>query len=100
MYQEKYAEAEKWMREAMDTAVRVAGPESQDAAGEEYNLACLEARTRRPDAALSHLNHAVEHGLNSGALSQMAVDPDLKSLHGNPRFTQLVAQAKERTAKH
>jgi tetratricopeptide (TPR) repeat protein len=99
-HQGQFAEAEKWMREAIDKAVLVLGPESREAAGTEYNLACVEARTGRPSAALSHLNHAVEHGLDSGALSHMAADPDLKSLHGNPRFKQLVAQAQERAVKH
>ncbi|HKF20973.1 MAG TPA: tetratricopeptide repeat protein, partial [Candidatus Angelobacter sp.] len=96
----QYTEAERWMREANETAVRVLGPESPDAASAEYYLACIEALTGRPDAALSHLNHAIEHGLPMNDLRGMATDPDLKSLHGVSRFKQLVALAKERAAKH
>jgi non-specific serine/threonine protein kinase/serine/threonine-protein kinase len=99
-HQGHFAEAEKWMREAINKAALVLGTESREAAGTEYNLACVEARTGRLDAALSHLNHAVEHGLDTGALSHMAADPDLKSLHGDSRYKQLVAMAKERAAKH
>jgi eukaryotic-like serine/threonine-protein kinase len=95
-----YAEAEKWMREGIEKAVHNLGPESPDTAEAVYGLACTEALSGRPNAALSDLNHAVEHGLAAGVLLKIATDPDLKSLHGDPRFTQLVAQAKERAAKH
>lgn len=95
-----YAEAEKWMREAIEKAVQDLGPESPETAGAVYNLACIEALAGKPDAAFTHLNHAVEHGLRTNTLLGMATDPDLKSLHGDSRFTQLVALAKERTAKH
>jgi non-specific serine/threonine protein kinase/serine/threonine-protein kinase len=100
MHEGHYAEAEKWMHESIEKAVHLMGPESPEAAGTMYNLACIEARTGRPDAALSHLNHAVEHGLRRETLLVMPTDPDLKSLHGNSRFEKLVAQAKDRAAKH
>ena len=96
----RYAEAERWMQDAIEKAVRISGPESADTALAVYNLACLEALTRRPDAALSHLSHAVEHGLPTNDLLGMATDPDLKSLHGDSRFKELLAQAKEQSAKH
>ena len=65
-----------------------------------YNLACIEALNGRPDAALSDLRHAIEHGMDAGQLLGIATDPDLKSLHADSRFTQLVALAKARAAKH
>jgi tetratricopeptide (TPR) repeat protein len=95
-----YAEAERWTREGIEKAVRLLGPESPDAAEAVYGLACIEAHTGRPDAALSDLKHAVEHGLRTNTLLGMATDPDLKSLQGDARFKQLVALAKERAAKH
>jgi non-specific serine/threonine protein kinase/serine/threonine-protein kinase len=96
----RYAEAERWMREAIEESVHLLGPESPEAAEAMYDLASIEAHTGRPDAALSHLKHAVEHGLDTGTLLKMATDPDLKSLHGDSRFKQLVALAKTRAAKH
>lgn len=100
MRQGHYAEAERWMREAIEKAVRLQGPESLDAAEAAYGLAAIEALSGRPQAALGDLKHAVEHGLPARELLGMATDPDLKSLHGDSRFTQLVALANARAAKH
>jgi tetratricopeptide (TPR) repeat protein len=96
----RYPEAEKLLREIIERDVRVQGPEARDAASSAYNLACIEALTGKPQAALGDLKHAVEHGLPTKTLLGMATDPDLKSLHDDSRFKQLVAQAKERAAKH
>ncbi len=63
-----------------------------------YNLACIEALSGRPDAALSDLNRAVEHGLSTNVVLVMATDPDLKSLGTDPRFKAIVADAKRRAA--
>jgi hypothetical protein len=59
-----------------------------------YNLACYAARQGRGDEALSLLRDAVEHG--DGL--DIPTDPDLKSLHGDPRFDKLVAKVKEHAA--
>jgi tetratricopeptide (TPR) repeat protein len=99
MREGRYTEAERWMREAIEKSVRLRGSESPDAAEAVYGLACIEALSGRPDPALSDLNHAVEHGLATGLLLQIATDPDLKSLHGDPRFNQLVALAKAHASK-
>ncbi|HKD81059.1 MAG TPA: serine/threonine-protein kinase [Candidatus Angelobacter sp.] len=95
-----YAEAERCMREAIEKAVQVLGPESPDTAEVWYGLACIEALGGKTQAALRHLNHAVEHGLPTRSLLAMATEPELKPLQGDARFKQLVAQAKERAAKH
>jgi non-specific serine/threonine protein kinase/serine/threonine-protein kinase len=95
-----YAEAEKWMREAIEKSAHAQGPENPDTAEASYGLACIEALSGKPDAALGDLKHAVEHGLRKSQLLGMATDPDLKSLYGDARFKQLVAQAKEQAAKH
>jgi hypothetical protein len=47
-------------------------------------------------AALSLLREAVAHGQGL----QLETDPDLKSLHSDPRFNALVAKAKEQAAAH
>ena len=95
----RYTEAEKLMREIIEREVRVLGPEHPDTALTVYNMACLEALTNRPDAALKDLNHAVEHGLTVRQLLAIATDSDLNSLHGDPRFNQLVVVAKARASK-
>jgi non-specific serine/threonine protein kinase/serine/threonine-protein kinase len=94
----RYAEAEKLFRKTLDIRRRVLGPESPDAASSTYNLSCIAARQGRRDEALSLLREAVDHGLRPGADLGMDTDPDLKSLHGDPRFAALVAHAKERAA--
>jgi pentatricopeptide repeat protein len=50
------------------------------------------------DEAFSLLREAVDHGLPPNADLGIEKDPDLKSLHGDPRFAALVAHAQERAA--
>jgi hypothetical protein len=40
----------------------------------------------------------VDHGLPTSGDLAIDKDPDLKTLHGNPRFATLVTHAKERAA--
>jgi nitrate/nitrite-specific signal transduction histidine kinase len=56
----------------------------------------VEERTTELVAANRELE--VDHGLAPGQCLDMENDPDLKSLHGDPRFDALVAHAKERAA--
>ena len=49
----------------------------------------------RPEALLL-LRQAIDHGLPPSAAVEMENDPDLKSLHRDPRFIALVAYVKER----
>lgn len=49
-----------------------------------YNLACSEARIGRKDGALDHLERAIAAGYNNRQAIEK--DPDLESLHGDPRF--------------
>ena len=93
-----YAEAEKLYRETLDIHRRVLGPESPDTAISTYNLGCVAARRGRRDEALSFLREAVDHGLPRDVDLGIDKDPDLKSLHGDPRFDALVAYAKLRAA--
>jgi non-specific serine/threonine protein kinase/serine/threonine-protein kinase len=96
----RYIEAAKLIRETIERQVRAHGPEAPDTAEAVYNLACIEALGGETQAALEQLSHAIEHGLPGNVLLGIATDPDLNSLHGDSRFKQLVAQAKERAAKH
>ena len=93
-----YSEAEKLYRETLDIDRRVFGPDHPDTATSTYNLACIMARQGRPDEAISLLQQAVEHGLRVYTALGMDKDPDLKSLHGDPRFDALVAKARQAAA--
>jgi hypothetical protein len=97
-HEHKYTEAEKLAHEVQDTDGRVFGPRHPDTAASNYNLACIAALTGRRDEALFRLRDAVEHGLGPDLDLGMDRDSDLKSLHGDPRFKEIVADAKEHVA--
>ena len=94
----QYDEAEKLDREALDIRQRALGPDNPETAISRYGLSTIAARRGQRDKAFSLLRGAVDHGLPRNALMGIEEDPDLKSLHGDPRFDALVAQAKERAA--
>jgi tetratricopeptide (TPR) repeat protein len=93
-----YAEAEKLQRDALEIQRRIFGPEHPDTAEGVYNLAVIEEHAGKRDEALQLLHEAIEHGLPSDEALAMEDDPDLKSLHGDPRFAAIVAEVKNRTA--
>jgi serine/threonine protein kinase/tetratricopeptide (TPR) repeat protein len=98
MEEAHYAEAEKLYLETLDVQKRILGPEHPDTAITTYNLGCIAAHLNQRDKALALLREAVDHGLPVAGDLQMDKDPDLKSLHGDPRFAALVVHAKERAA--
>lgn len=55
-----------------------------------YNLACSLALMNKPKAALDTLQEALQLGYYDYAW--MAKDKDLKSLHGMPRFEEMMAE--------
>jgi hypothetical protein len=62
-----------------------------------YNLACLDARKGRADAAFANLDKAVAAGFDDGA--SLEKDPDLASLRGKPKWSSIVSgAAQNRTA--
>jgi hypothetical protein len=73
----------------------VLGPEHPSTAVSVYNLSCLAARQGRRDEALSLLRESVDHGAPAHIDLGIDQDPDLKSLHGDPRFDALVAEARQ-----
>jgi non-specific serine/threonine protein kinase/serine/threonine-protein kinase len=91
-----YQEAEKLNRRVLEARRRVFGPDHPFTASTIYNLGCLAALTGRHKEAISLLSEAVDRGLDADLDLHMDRDSDLKSLHGDPRFTALVAHAKER----
>jgi hypothetical protein len=94
----RYADAELPMREMLEIDRRVFGPEHPVTASAGYNVACILALNGNLDEALSVLRKAVDHGLQPRIDLGIEKDTDLKSLHGDSRFTALVAHAKDRAA--
>ena len=86
----RYADSEKLFRVVIDTAEKTSQPATVAEAW--YNFACAEAARGRTDEAFAYLNHAIENGLISPG--EVSADPELKSLHGDPRFDALVAEAR------
>jgi len=86
-----YADSEKMFRDVIETAGKTGQPATVAEAW--YNFACAEAARGRSDEAFADLNHAIENGLISPG--ELSGDPELKSLHSDPRFDALVAKARE-----
>jgi predicted esterase len=61
--------------------------------GPHYNLTCALARLGKLEDALTALGKSIELGYNDPA--HMREDGDLASLHGNKRFEELLAKARE-----
>ena len=94
----RLAEAEQLARQAQDLGSHVFGPQRPEAAAPSFTLACIAALAgRRPDA-LSLLRQAVDHGLGPDLALGMEKNTDLKSLHGDPAFGKIVADARQRVA--
>ncbi|MDQ3823350.1 MAG: tetratricopeptide repeat protein [Actinomycetota bacterium] len=72
----EYAEAKRRLEEALER--------HPDAGGLLYNLACAEARLGETDAALAHLERAIEvwPGFREAAMG----DPDFEAIRDDPRF--------------
>src|SRR3984885_6346185 len=87
----RYADSEKMFRDVIETAEKTDQPATVAEAW--YNSACAEAARSLPDEAFADLNHAIENGLISPG--ELSADPELKSLHSDPRFDALVAKARE-----
>ena len=85
-----YADSEKMFRNVIETAEKTSQPATVAEAW--YNFACAEAARGLPDQAFADLNLAIENGLISPG--ELSADPELKSLHGDPRFDALVATAR------
>jgi len=57
-----------------------------------YDLACVDARVGNTDAAISGLAHAFTR--RTFSKDRMLTDPDLRSIRTDPRFIQLLKQAR------
>jgi non-specific serine/threonine protein kinase/serine/threonine-protein kinase len=95
VHEARYIEAEKLQTEVVETQQRIHGPSDPATAAALYDLAGMEARAGKQDHAFRLLREAIDHGLSPAADLGIDKDPDLKSLHGNPSFQELVAHARE-----
>ena len=93
--QGRYPEAEKMYRETLAVQKRIPGRKAGSTAITTYNLACLAEAQGRRDEALSLLNEALEKDLPPTIAQDMENDEDLKSMHGDPRFVELVKRARQ-----
>lgn len=94
----KLADSERQLQRLRNIRASILGPDNSNTAVATYNLACIEARMGHTSEALSLLRTAVDHGLLPRQDLDIETDTDLKSLHGDPRFAELVAHAKERAS--
>jgi tetratricopeptide (TPR) repeat protein len=76
--EEKYAEAKERLLGALERF--------PDSAGLIYNLACAESRLGEVDAALGHLERAIE--LEAPFREYAQTDPDLEAVRADPRFAE------------
>jgi eukaryotic-like serine/threonine-protein kinase len=95
-YEGRDTEAKQLLLTTRDIQRRALGPEHPDTAISTYNLACIAARGGHVNEAFSLLRNAIDHGLPVYGDLGIDKDPDLKLLHGDPRFAGLVAHAKEK----
>lgn len=94
----QYPEVEKLLGQAIEVQKRVLGPDHRDVGASAYELAILKEHEGKNDEALELLREAIDHGLPSDDTLGIETNPDLKSLHGDPRFTALIEEIKKRAA--
>jgi len=90
--QHKNTEAHQLYASRLEAIGRTQGKDSLAEAW--YDYACAAAVAAQLDEAIDHLRQAVSLGYSDS--EHMFSDQDLKSLHGDPRFEQLVLDARQR----
>jgi eukaryotic-like serine/threonine-protein kinase len=90
--QHKDTEAHQLYATRLEAIGRTQGKDSLAEAW--YDYACAAAVAEQLDEAIDHLRQAVTLGFSDS--EHMSSDQDLKSLHGDPRFEQLVLDARQR----
>ena len=93
-YDKQFARAEALMQEIIQKASRSGEPAVLSGAW--YNFACAAAVAGHTNAATDYLRKADDLGYTD--IANMAKDKDLKSLRKDPRFTALIAKAKQPAA--
>jgi non-specific serine/threonine protein kinase/serine/threonine-protein kinase len=93
-----YMEAEMLLRHVVEIQRRDLGPDHPKTASSTFNLALAVALKGDSNEALLLLRQAVDHGLRPKLALGIETDPDLQSLHGDPRFGALVSYARQKAA--
>jgi tetratricopeptide (TPR) repeat protein/predicted Ser/Thr protein kinase len=93
-YDKQFARAEALMQEIIQKASRSGEPAVLSGAW--YNFACAAAVAGHTNAAMDYLRKADDLGYTD--IANMAKDKDLKSLRKDPRFSALIAKAKQPAA--
>jgi eukaryotic-like serine/threonine-protein kinase len=88
------SEGEAALRDLLAKRVKLFTIHSPKTAAGEYNMAAALALEGKRDEAISHLKSFLEDGPALETQQGMSSDPDLNSLHTDPRFTTLVERAK------
>jgi serine/threonine protein kinase len=91
----QFAEAEDLQIDTLERLRRLDGVHHPNTSNAAYNLACMYALQGRREEALSFLEQSIQYGLLVRIGLKVSEDEDLKSLHGNPRFEALAAEAKK-----
>jgi eukaryotic-like serine/threonine-protein kinase len=91
------ADSEKLLQQTLEVERRVLSPDQPEIAVTIYSLGTLAAKRGNSGEAFALLTEAVD-GLPPREAEKIGEDPDLKPLHGDPRFDALVAHAKARTS--
>jgi serine/threonine protein kinase/tetratricopeptide (TPR) repeat protein len=99
-HQGRFAEADDLARQALDLESRQRAAQHLIYGYSTYYQACIAAIAGRRDDAISLLEKSVARGLWPEALAFMPLDPDLQSLHGDPRFDALAARARKPASSH
>jgi eukaryotic-like serine/threonine-protein kinase len=89
-------DAEQTFETLLEIENRLFGPDQAETAVTNYDLASVLARKGQRAKALPLLRHAVEHGLAPRIAQGLPTDPLFASLHGDRRFTALVATIRTR----
>jgi serine/threonine protein kinase len=89
-------EATRTLQGLLETESRILGPDQVETAATRYDLASVLLRNGQKDEALSLLGQAIDHGLAPRTALGLATDPLFASLHGDPRFTALVAAVRKK----
>jgi eukaryotic-like serine/threonine-protein kinase len=89
----QFAEAEDLQKDTLERVRRLYGVHDPNTSTAAYNLACMYALQGRREEALSYLEQSIQYGLIVRTGLHISEDEDLKSLHGNPRFEALAAEA-------
>ncbi len=94
-YRHHCARASGLFRQTIEKSGNSAAQENRPAVW--YSYACVAAAANDPDDAVQYLQEAVNRGYKDA--DALMADNELKTLHPNPRFQQLVTALKQSPTK-